>query len=181
MNLMLLVLTSTISLRGGGYLRDDGGYLEHAQTFGWDRIDASGGAVVEAGTEIVPRLSVHLSWGSFTSRATKRLDTLELRSDAVLAHVRWAAWRWERREVMAQAQISLGGGFYRLSETLDEMQRASSSPGLRAGADVSIYWRWIGFIFGYGYHYASASVSDQIGGSVAAGGHEVSAGLSVRF
>jgi hypothetical protein len=83
--------------------------------------------------------------------------------------------------VMAQVQISIGGGFYRIAETLDEMQRASSSLGMRAGADVSIYWKWIGFVFGYGYHYAGANVSDQIGGTVAAGGHEVSAGFSVRF
>jgi hypothetical protein len=181
MNMLLLTLVSTISLRGGGYLRDDSRYLEHAQTFGWQGIDASGGAVVEAGTELVPRLSVHVSWGGFTSRSSKRLDTLELRSDAVLAHVRWAAWRWEKHEVMAQVQLSVGGGFYRIAETLDEMERASSSPGFRAGADVSIYWRWVGFVFGYGYHYAGASVADAIGGSVAAGGHEVSAGFSVRF
>jgi hypothetical protein len=181
MNALLLVLATTFSLRGGGYVRDDDRYLSHAQTFGFDRLDATGGAIIEAGSEIATRLSLHLSWGGFNSISTKRLDTLELRTDAVLAHVRYAAWRWEKREVMAQAQLSIGGGFYRISETFDEMTRAASSAGLRAGADLSIYWRWVGFIFGYGYHLAPATLADRIGGTVSAGGHEVSAGFSVRF
>ena len=181
MNTLLLVLTTTLSLRGGGLVRDDDRYLSHAQTFGFEGLDATGGAVLEAGTEIAPRLSLHLSWGGFTSQSAKRLDTLALRTDAVLAHVRYAAWRWENREVMAQAQLSVGGGFYRIAETFDTMSRAASSAGVRAGADVSIYWRWAGFVFGYGYHLAPAQLADRIGGTVSAGGHEVSAGFSIRF
>jgi hypothetical protein len=181
MNILLLVLTTTVSVRGGGLVRDDNQYLSHAQTFGFDRLDATGGAVLEAGTEIAPRLSLHLSWGGFNSTSAKRLDTLELRTDAVLAHVRYAVWRWEKREVMAQAQVSIGGGFYRIGETFDDMTRSASSAGMRVGADLSTYWRWVGFIFGYGYHLAPATLADRLGGTVGAGGHEVSAGFSVRF
>ena len=181
MNTLLLVLTTTISLRAGGYVRDDGGYLSHAQTFGFGSLDTSGGGVIEAGSEIAPRLSLHVSWGVFSSNATKRLVKLGLRTDALLAHVRYAAWRWEGHVAMAQVQVSIGGGFYGINENFDGTIRDASGAGVRAGADLSMYWRGLGFIFGYGYHLASAALADRIGGSVSAGGHEVSGGFSLRF
>lgn len=182
MTALLLLTTLTINVRGGGYVRDDGGYLSHAQTFGWSDIDATGGAILEAGADLTQRLSLYVSWGGFSNRwPTGRLSNLELRTDAVLGHVRYAAWQWRTRDVLGQAQLFLGAGWYRLSESLDDRGRTDSSLGVRGSADFVIHWRWIGFLLGYGYHAATASVSDRLGGTLGAGGHEVSAGLSLRW
>jgi hypothetical protein len=53
-------------------------------------------------------------------------------------------------------------------------------PGLRAGLDFSVYYRRVGLVLGYAFHYAPLREAAP-GGLRDAGGHEVSAGLALRL
>jgi hypothetical protein len=179
-----------VNVRGGGLTRDDGGYLAHAQAFGFEHLDAGSGVSLEVGTELTSRVALVGSYGVFESSAVRRLSKLSLRSEAMLLSLRYRVWqtRFGRANGrvgagpwMAQVTLSGGAGMYRLDDQLDDITQESGGFGMRGGGDVALYWRWIGFVLGYGYHYAEPRIHDRVGGSVGAGGHEVSAGLGLRF
>jgi len=134
------------------------------------------------------------SYSGFESRAQRRLSKLELGSEAILAHVRYEVWSWRSHprypwlylnpqpgHLRLALQASAGAGLYRLHESLDEAVQDASAFGLRVGGDFLLHWHWLGFVIGYAYHHTSAQVGDRLGGTVSAGGHEISLGLSLRF
>jgi len=174
-----------LNLRGGGLARNDDGYAEHAGVFGLSGVGLGGGGVLEAGVRVAPRVWLFGSWSGFNSIVQKRTSELRLMTTAVLGHVRVRAYdhtfyaRGQRYSFIVDA--SLGGGQYRLEEDFDGETRAASSLGARAGAQMTFYWRSIGYGIGYAYHHATARLEDRLGGKIGAGGHEFTGGLSVRF
>jgi hypothetical protein len=178
----------TLSARGGVLSRaDSSGRLAAAGTF-------------ELAVEVLPRLTVGAAY--MPSRAA--LDSsgaVPLLGHTVLGQLRYAVGRWGSPGLwLAQIQVAVGGGLYIVQEpTLGggPMMSAPSGagasgslgaitstqqlgPGLRTGLDASIYYRRVGLVLGYGFHYAPLREAGP-GGLRDAGGHEVSAGLALRL
>lgn len=179
----------TVSFRGGGLVRDDHGYLADARAFQFD-LPPGGGGAFEVGFEFFPRLSLMGSLAGYSSSATRGDQRLFVSSSMWLFQVRYAPWRHSFRgaEVMMQAEAAFGAGGYLLRDRLEDTSRpgealvkSDRAGGFRVGADYSIYWRWLGAVIGYGFHRSPAYVADRLGGSLRAGGHELTAGVSLRF
>jgi hypothetical protein len=177
----------TLTLRGAAFDREDGGYADHAAVFGLDRAEVGGGGVVEAGARVLPRLWLYASWSGFTSLAARRLSQLRVSNQVLLAQAGWTAFRRDALFRDALVPLSLrvdvlaGGGLYRLSDELDGMSRSVSGPGMRAGGQVTLSWRAIGFVVAGGWHLARARLVDRAGGELEAGGVEFGAGLALRY
>ncbi len=177
-----------VTLRGGGYIRSNKGFVDHASVFGYD-FRGGGGGGIEASYEVVPRLSFGLSWSGFTMAATRRDAEIRITSQAVLLQARFAPYRRTfAKDFFTQLELTAGGGAYFLRQTYDDptlyaqpFDHRRSKPGFRVGIDASVYWKSVGFMLGYAFHYAPAYVEDDLGGKIYAGGHEISAGLSFRF
>jgi hypothetical protein len=177
----------TLSARGGVLSRaDSSGRLAAAGTF-------------ELGVEVLPRLTVGAAYMP-TRAALDSSGAVPLQGHTVLGQLRYAVGRWGSPGLwMAQIQVAVGGGLYILQEpTLGGPMAASSAgtgasasvgavpstqqlgPGLRTGLDASIYYRRVGLVLGYGFHYAPLREAAP-GGLKDAGGHEVSVGLALRL
>lgn len=178
----------TFSLRGGGYIRSNKGFVDHARVFGYD-FRGGGGGGVEASYEVVPRLAFGLSWSGFTMAATRRYSEIRVTSQSLLLQARWAPYRRTfAKDFFTQLELTAGGGAYFLRQTYEDptlysepFDHRRSKPGFRVGFDASVYWKSVGFVLGYAFHYAPAYVEDDLGGKIYAGGHEISAGISFRF
>lgn len=181
----------SFELFGGGYVRSDKGFVEHARVFGYD-FRGSGGGGIDVGFEIFPRLSVHASWSGYTMSATRRLSELRVTSQAFLLHARYAFYRqrWPLggTKLMVQVEGVLGSGYYFLRETYDDptlyaraFDHKRPGLGLRGGLDASAYYGAFGLVLGYAFQYSPAHVDDNLGGKIYAGGHEITGGLALRF
>lgn len=175
----------TVNLRGAAFIRSDDGYAEHAEVFGLGGAGLGGGGVVEGGLRLAPRLWLYASWSGFTSLSDRRLGQLRVTNQVLLAQVGLTALRRDlaisSERFAIRIDLVAGGGLYSLSDDLDGVSRSERGPGGRAGGQVTFSWRSLGFIVAYGFHLASASLDDRVGGSLRAGGNEVSGGLAIRF
>jgi hypothetical protein len=176
----------TLSLRGGAYDRDDDGYADHAAVFGLRGAELGGGGVIEGGVRVWPRLWLYASWSGFTSATRRRLDELQVTNQAFLVQAGVTVFR--RDELFGgglpfsiRVDVLAGGGLYSLKDDLDGASHSVRGPGLRAGSQVTISWRSLGFITSYGLHLARVSLEDRVGGELRAGGNEIGAGVSVGF
>jgi hypothetical protein len=181
----------SVELFGGGYVRSDKGFVDHARVFGYD-FRGSGGGGIDVGFEIVPRLSVHASWSAYTMAATRRLSEVRITSQSLLGHARYAFYRqrWPLggSSVMVQVEGVLGAGYYHLRETYDDptlyprpFEHKRPGFGMRGGIDASVYYGSFGLVLGYAFQYSPAHVEDDLGGKIYAGGHEITGGLALRF
>jgi hypothetical protein len=161
--------------------KDQGGFLDRARTH--TGLGPSYGGLFEVGVEMYPRLSLVASY-NYQHAGTHPGEGFQgLTSDALLAHLRYAVWRrysYNYRS-MAQLQLSAGTGAWRLDGNTASAVHRSTSSGFRGGADLGFYCGVVGLVFGYGWTYAPAFISDSAGGRVEAGGHEVTIGLSLRL
>ncbi len=182
----------TVNFRGGGQLRRDKGYGDAADAFGFGRIAQGGGGDLELYVEPMKRLSFGVSFGGYSASAKRTTTTLTLSSAAWLAHARFAVWRQVFKvrgsQFLVQLEADGAGGVFSMKRSWDDSTLYSSalststrSGGVRVGLDVSAYWHAIGLVAGYGYAYAPASVSDHLGNSIQAGGHEFTGALSLRW
>ena len=179
----------SLSLRGGGMVRDDRGYGDHASAFGLGDPRLGGGGVVEAGVRVAPRLWLLASWAGFASSALRRESELTVRQTHWVAQVGFTAYRhaigFEVDDADESIDLALdlvaGGGVVTLSDELDGASRSERGPVARAGAQLEVSWRAIGIVMAYGYHHSRVALHDRVGGALGAGGHEISAGLSFRF
>jgi len=175
----------SLTLRGAAFDRDDTGYADHAQVFGLGSPEVGGGGVVEAGVRVLPRLWLVGSWSAFATLGKRRLDALRVANHALLLQLAVTAARvdidlqgeptWLRLDLMG------GGGLYWISDELDGEEQNASAPGARVGAQVSYGWRALGLSLSYGWHMSRARLEDRLGGALRAGGHELGAGLSLRW
>lgn len=175
----------SLSLRGGGFDRDDGGYADHAGVFGLGDPEVGGGGVVEAGVRVFSRFWILGSWSGFTSTATRRLDSLTVTNQAVLLQLGVTAWRGDYltngEPWSIRFDLTAGGGLYLLSDDLAGDGHTDREPGLRAGVALSAWWRDLGLTLAYGRHQTRAHLDDRLGGSLGASGNEWSGGLALRF
>ena len=181
----------SVELYGGGYIRSNKGFVDHAAVFGYD-FRGSGGGGIDAGFEILPRLSVHASWSAYTMSATRRLSDITITSQAVLLQARYAFFRKRfpvgGTSLMTQVEGVLGGGYYHLRESYEDpslyprpFTHNRPGVGVRGGIDASVYYGSFGLVLGYAFQYSPAHVDDQLGGKIYAGGHEITGGLALRF
>jgi hypothetical protein len=175
----------SLTLRGGGLDRNDSGYADHAEAFGLGNPESAGGGVIEAGVRFGPRLWLLGSWSGFTSTTFRRLDQLEVSSQAVLAHLGVTAIEHHievnDEPTWLRLDLTAGAGLHILRDELNGETSRDSGPGARLGVQLSYSWRAIGFGVAYGWHLTRVELEDRLGGTLGAGGHEVSAGLSLRY
>ncbi|HUS68763.1 MAG TPA: hypothetical protein VMZ28_29710, partial [Kofleriaceae bacterium] len=180
----------SLSLRGGGFVRDDRGYGDHAAAFGFGDPQLGGGGVVEAGVRVGPRLWVLTSWTGFSSLGARGESELQVRQQTLLAQLAFTVYRRafafeledEGEEAIALDLAAVtGGGVTFLSDDLDGAGSSERGAIGRSGAQLRVSWRAVGLDLAYGWHYSRVSVRDRLGGELGAGGHEISAGLSLAW
>lgn len=177
----------SLGLRGGGFVRDDRGYGDHAAAFGFGDPQLGGGGIVEAGVRVAPRLWLLGSWSGFSSLGARRDSELRVGQHTFLAQVGVTVYRrafaleLEDEEDEESIAIDLaavaGGGVTFLEEELDGTGRSARGGIGRGGAQLAVSWRAIGMVMAYGWHLSRVEVRDRLGGALGAGGHEISAGL----
>jgi hypothetical protein len=179
----------SLSMRGGGLVRDDHGYGEHASAFGFGDPQLAGGGVVEAGVRVAPRLWLLASWAGFGTSAVRRDSELVVSQVLLVAQLGFTAYRHsfdlevddEHESIALALDLVAGGGVTTLSDDLDGTGDSTTGPVARSGAQLKGSWRGVGVVLAYGYHYSRAALVDRLGGRLGAGGHEVSGGVAFGF
>lgn len=181
----------SLDLRGGGFVRDDRGYGDHAAAFGFGDPQLGGGGVVEAGVRVAPRLRLLASWSGFSSLGARGGSELEVTQQTLLAQLAFSVYRrafaFELEEDEGREAITLdlaavtGGGVTFLSDELEGAGSSARGAIGRSGAQLRASWRAVGLVFAYGWHYSRVAVGDRLGGELGAGGHEISGGLSLGW
>ena len=183
-------------------LRRDEGYFDHARVFVespststrgahliGDPVPPAGGIVFEAGAEVVPRLSLMASFRTMTNGIKTGDDTrLSITSTAWLVDARYAIVRAGSEPLLAQLELVAGTGRFSIREELVDRAlfdgtkaQSATALGGRFGLDATLFLGPVGFVVGYAYDVAPASVHDRLGGSVDASAHELTVGLAARF
>ena len=175
-------------VRFAGLFRANDGYFSQAHTFGYPVSSSAPGVEVTIGVEIVPRLTLAAGGGYFGSGATRRFARLMLTSESLELMARYAPLRWESDSLMVEVAAVLGGGRYWIRETYsdpslfaDTFTASDASMGAFGGVDASVHLAGVRFVLGYAYHYAPASIQNEIGGVARAGGHVIDVGFGARF
>jgi hypothetical protein len=197
-----------LDARLGFMFRNDRGYYHDARVFAeqprvstntkvaeGDPIPPAGGGVVSAGVALFPRTTLAVSFAQFTNGVSEAETKLSLTSQRFGADLKFAplffhgggsSSVWESWS--ARLDLCAGVGYYVMRE--DYLDRAvfdttlthvSHHVGGRFGIELAAYAGPLGAVIAYAYHLAPATVSDRIGGSIDAGGHEISIGLAVRL
>jgi hypothetical protein len=173
-------------LRFMDMIRTDNNYFGHANTYSYPIDPGAAGVQLNLGGELLPRLALLASAHFAIDGADRDSAHLRLQSGAGLGIVRWTVVRLGEADAHFDAALQGGFGRYAIKETYIDPALSSQTyeqdagawggmVGAQASFDVS------GFvaIVGYGFHYAPATISDRIGGTVQAGGNEISIGLGV--
>jgi hypothetical protein len=175
-------------IRAVTLIHSSNNYFDHASTFGYDLSNAASGVGLTLGAELLPRVSL-LAEGFYVVTGADRSDAqLRLYSGAVLGVVRWSFLRWASRsdDVGIDLAASAGFGRYLMKETFVDpslsperfVHRDGSFGGL-GSIEASVTFHAFRGAIGYAFHYAPATITDRIGGSVYAGGHEIYLGVGV--
>jgi hypothetical protein len=177
-------------LRAMLLIRADNNYFQHASVFRYDLPSAAGGVEATAGVELLPRVSV-LAAGFYVGDGADRADAhLRLTSGALFGIARWSFLRYETDDSRGLAELAVNAGFghYFLSESYVDpslspqvYSKDASGYGGMGGLEASAAVYGFRVVAAYAYHYAPASLSDRIDGSVYAGGHELSLGVGFRL
>jgi hypothetical protein len=179
-------------VRGMLLFRSNENYFQHTDTFRYGMPTVAGGVGLGAGVELVPRFALLVS-AHYVVNGSDRGDAhLRLVSGAVLGLARWSFVRVGEKEGEGKAffDANLTGGFgrYVIRETYydtslspDQFHKDDGAYGGQVGVEAAITAFGFRASVGYAFHYAPATISDRIGGSVDAGGHELALGIGVRL
>jgi hypothetical protein len=176
-------------LRFATLIRSNEGYFSQAGVFGFPVPTAAAGVSLTLGAEILPRVTVFAA-GSYFGQGARRQEfgKLMLTSEALVVGARYAFLRASAEHLMVQLEGSLGGGKYWMRETFyDQLLSAqtfvvdANGAGFVTGLEASLHTYAFRAVVGYAYHYAPVSISNDIGGTAHAGGHEINFGLGVRL
>jgi len=166
--------------------RTDNNYFGHANTYSYPVDPGASGVQLNLGAELLPRLALLASADYAINGADRDSAQLRLQSGAVLGMLRWSVWRVGDDDMHFEAALQGGFGRYAIKETyLDPAlspqtyEKDAGAWGGTAGAQVSFDVSGFVAVLGYGFHYAPATIADRIGGTVQAGGNEISIGLGV--
>ncbi len=173
-------------LRAMALMRTDNNYFSHANTYSYSIDPGAGGVQLNLGAELLPRLALVASAHYAIDGADRDSAQLRLQSAAILGMARWSFWRTGGDDWHFDATLQGGFGRYAIKETyLDPAispqtyEQDDGAWGGTGGLQASLTMSGFVAVLGYGFHYAPATVSDRIGGTVQAGGHELSVGLGV--
>ena len=173
-------------LRAMALIRTDNNYFAHANTYSYAIDPGAGGVQLNLGAELIPRIALLASAHYTIDGADRDSAQLRLQSAAVLGVARWAFYRTGGDDWHLDATLQGGFGRYAIKETYLDPAIASQTYeqddgawGGMAGLQASLTLAGFSVVAGYGFHYAPATISDRIGGTVQAGGHELSIGLGV--
>jgi hypothetical protein len=165
--------------------RSDNNYFAHASAYSYS-IGPDPGIQLNVGVELLPRWSLVGSAHYSIEGADRDSAQLRLQSGAILALARWSVFRVS--DAAARVDVALQGGFgrYVIKETyLDPAispqtyEKDDGAWGGTVGVQGSLTLSAFLAVLGYGFHYAPATIADRIGGTVQAGGHEMSIGVGV--
>ncbi|HEY8076005.1 MAG TPA: hypothetical protein VIF62_17885 [Labilithrix sp.] len=174
-------------VRGIVVWRSNDNYFRHASTFHYDMPSAAPGVALTGGVEIVKRVSI-LAGAHYEMSGTDRADAhLRVASGAVLGLARWAFFR-SADDGASFVEASAVGGFgrYLVRETYvntalspDTFAKSDGAWGGVGGLECAVVVGALRAMLGYSFSWSPASVSDRLGGSVNASGHEIAVGLGV--
>ena len=100
-------------VRVGLLARSNSGYFDHASTFGFPVSRTALGLRLDAGAEVLPRLSLIGSVSYYGEGATReQYAKLMVTSESLLLHARYAVLRWQSSLLLGQIEASIGGGRY---------------------------------------------------------------------
>ena len=166
--------------------RTDNNYFGHANTYAYSLDPGAGGIALNLGAELLPRVSLLASALYAINGADRDSAQLRLQSGAVLGMARWTFARVGDDNLHLDLALQGGFGRYVIKETyLDPAiapqtyAKDDGAWGGTGGAQASFVFSGFLGVVGYGFHYAPASIADRIGGTVQAGGHELSFGIGV--
>jgi hypothetical protein len=166
--------------------RTDNNYFSHANTYAYSLDGSAGGVQLNLGAELLPRVALLASAHYLISGADRDAAHLRLQSGAVLGMVRWSFVRAGDENAHFDAALQGGFGRYLIKETYIDpaiaptlYEKSDGQFGGTVGALGTLTFSSFMAVAGYGFHYAPATITDRIGGTVQAGGHEVSIGVGV--
>jgi hypothetical protein len=173
-------------LRALFLVRSDNNYFGHANAYSYPMDPLATGVQLNLGVELVPRLTVSAAGLYAMDGANRDSAQLRLQSGALLGMVRWTFFRAGDPDAMFDLAAQGGFGRYLIKETYIDPALSSQTFehddgdwGGTGGIQASLESHGFLAVVGYGFHYTPASISDRIGGTVQAGGHEISLGLGV--
>jgi hypothetical protein len=176
-------------LRFSTLIRSNEGYFSQAGVFGFPVPTVAAGVAMTLGVEILPRVTV-FGAGNYFGQGARReaFGKMMLTSESLLLGARVAVLRTTADQLMAQLEVWGGGGKYWMRETFyDQLLSAktyvsdSNGAGFATGIEGSFHVAAFRLVAGYAYHYAPAAISNEVGGTVHAGGHEIDIGVGVRL
>jgi hypothetical protein len=166
--------------------RTDNNYFNHANAYSYSIDPSAGGVQLNLGGELLPRLALLASAHYVLNGADRDSAQLRLQSGAVLGMLRWSFFREGDANAHFDATLQGGFGRYAIKETYLDPALSSQTYEQDAGAwggtvglQASLTVAGFVAVAGYGFHYAPATIGDRIGGTVQAGGNELSIGLGV--
>jgi hypothetical protein len=175
-------------VRGMFLVRDDDNYFRHTDRFNYDMPSVAGGIMGTLGGEIANRLGLYGEGFYVVDGADRSNARLRLSSGALLGVVKATLVRASADHVSVQLTSVGGFGRYYIRETYVDRDLSpmvystvSHSYGGLGGIEASLTAAAFRAVIAYSYHYAPASISDRVRGSVAAGGHEISIGIGVSL
>jgi hypothetical protein len=175
-------------LRALFLIRTDNNYFGHANAYAYPVDPAAAGVQLNLGGELLPRLTLYASGLYAINGADRDSAQLRLQSGAVLGMVRWTFARAGDTSTHVDAALQGGLGRYFIKETyLDPAispqtyAKDAGDWGGTVGVQGSLTFSGFVAVVGYGFHTTPAAISDRIGGTVQAGGHEISLGVGVSL
>jgi hypothetical protein len=176
-------------VRGLLLWRTNDNYVRHASTFHYDMPSAAIGVGLTGGVEVVKRLSL-LAGAHYEMNGADRADAhLRVQSGAILGLARWAFYRTQDDNTgSAFFEASAIGGFgrYLIRETYvntalspDTFAKSDGAFGGVGGLECAVVVGALRAMLGYSFSWSPASISDRIGGSMNASGHELALGVGV--
>jgi hypothetical protein len=167
-------------------IRTDNNYFGHANAYAYPLDPSADGIQLNLGGELLPRLTLSVAGLYAINGADRDSAQLRLQSGALLGMVRWTFARVGDTDTHVDAALQGGLGRYFIKETyLDPAispqtyEKDAGDWGGTVGLQASATFSGFVGVLGYGFHTTPAGISDRIGGTVQAGGHEISLGVGV--
>jgi hypothetical protein len=160
-------------------VRSNDGYFNQAEVFGYPISREAVGIEGMLGLELVPRLTIGVGGGYYGSGATRRGAKLMLTSESLRLLVDFAALRYQSPDEQLRVSLDVvaGAGRYWIRETYTDPSLFSNTfvsdgagLGGSGGVDLAFDIANARVVLGYAYHYAPATITNEIGGAVRAGG-----------
>ncbi|SRR6266568_4215261 len=135
-----------VNLVFSGMIHAGDGYADHAAAFGFTspNLQTTPGGGLEVGLDVAPRLWLFASCRAYGATMERRLSELHVSSLEALLEVHFTLARHEwtmdtlpGTRFAFEAQLTGGGGYYRITDELDGHGQADQGPGARRVSDTT--------------------------------------------